>query len=246
MAGDLPVNHEEALELAYLKRNESNLARCYIELAERRATPAPAGGGEADIDTLTGPAIGKFQDDIRAVLIDEVQGLTGKDYAHRIDGGGCDSGDWRDFTLAEIRSAFRAIEHHNEVNPPAAKGGGGEVAPIVDRIRSIACEHGWAMGAHGSLVRDIDLIGAPWTDEACTAEALVSAILDGIGYHTFGHSLGRAARGGRRCILLFAPNAARLDPPHAKGTWSPPAIDLCLVDPRGASQPQKPAAGGEA
>lgn len=36
-----PVNHEEALQLAYLKRRESNLARCYIELATRPTPPAP-------------------------------------------------------------------------------------------------------------------------------------------------------------------------------------------------------------
>ena len=30
---ELSVDHEEALELAHLKKHESNLARCYIELA---------------------------------------------------------------------------------------------------------------------------------------------------------------------------------------------------------------------
>jgi hypothetical protein len=29
---DLPVNHEEALQLAHMRRDESNLARCYIAL----------------------------------------------------------------------------------------------------------------------------------------------------------------------------------------------------------------------
>lgn len=32
------INHEEALSLAYIKRQESNLARCYIDLA----APVPA------------------------------------------------------------------------------------------------------------------------------------------------------------------------------------------------------------
>jgi hypothetical protein len=30
------VNHEEAIQLAYLKRAESNLARCYIELYNKQ------------------------------------------------------------------------------------------------------------------------------------------------------------------------------------------------------------------
>jgi hypothetical protein len=34
---ELPVNHEEALQLAYLKREESNLARCYLSLQARVA-----------------------------------------------------------------------------------------------------------------------------------------------------------------------------------------------------------------
>jgi hypothetical protein len=38
-AGDV-VNHDEALQLAYLKRKESNLARCYIELRERSSPAA--------------------------------------------------------------------------------------------------------------------------------------------------------------------------------------------------------------
>jgi ribosomal protein S18 acetylase RimI-like enzyme len=32
---ELPINHEEALQLAHFKKDESNLARCYIELHER-------------------------------------------------------------------------------------------------------------------------------------------------------------------------------------------------------------------
>lgn len=30
---DLPINHEEALQLAHMRRGESNLARCYIAQA---------------------------------------------------------------------------------------------------------------------------------------------------------------------------------------------------------------------
>lgn len=38
--------------------------------------------------------------------------------------------------------------------------------PPIDRIRELAKEIGYAIGAHGSLERDLDLIAAPWSEEA--------------------------------------------------------------------------------
>jgi hypothetical protein len=47
-------NHDEAEQLAHMKKGESNLARCYLELLARlRSTPKPKGDGEAgDLDLL--------------------------------------------------------------------------------------------------------------------------------------------------------------------------------------------------
>ena len=45
-AAPQPVNHDEALELAYLKREESNLARCYIALRESKITPSSCASQE--------------------------------------------------------------------------------------------------------------------------------------------------------------------------------------------------------
>jgi hypothetical protein len=47
---------------------------------------------------------------------------------------------------------------------------------LIDPIRAIAKEHGYAVGVHGSLARDIDLIAAPWTVKPWPAEQLVDAI----------------------------------------------------------------------
>lgn len=99
---------------------------------------------------------------------------------------------------------------------------------IIVTIRDIAKPLGWAIGVHGSLARDIDLIGVPWTGEACNAEALVSAIADGTGYAAVGE-LGNPRPGGRRSVLLKHPNAIRLDPPNAKGHWDPMVVDLSLM-----------------
>lgn len=98
---------------------------------------------------------------------------------------------------------------------------------IIDRIRDVARIHGWAIGVHGSLVRDIDLIGVPWTADAATPETLVEAIMRVTDYNASGHRLGAPRPGGRRSILLMHPDAIYEKTP--KGTWTPPAIDLSLM-----------------
>lgn len=39
-------------------------------------------------------------------------------------------------------------------------------ASIIPTIRTAARDHGYAIGLHGSMRRDLDLIAAPWTEEA--------------------------------------------------------------------------------
>lgn len=46
--------------------------------------------------------VGKFQNDVKN-LIDDLSGSN-------VDGGGCDSGDWRDFTLAEIGQGIAFVK----------------------------------------------------------------------------------------------------------------------------------------
>lgn len=47
---------------------------------------------------------------------------------------------------------------------------------IIDYLRERAKELGYALTAHGSLARDIDLVAVPWVDEAAPAEQLVEAL----------------------------------------------------------------------
>lgn len=105
--------------------------------------------------------------------------------------------------------------------------------PIIDRIREIAKSLGWAIGVHGSLRRDIDLIAVPWVEGACCDNDLVDGIISGTGYHTFGHRLGKPRPSGRRTILLFAQGVERVETPECtKGTWNPPCVDLSIVESR--------------
>lgn len=53
--------------------------------------------------------------------------------------------------------------------------------PPVDKIRALAKEVGYALGVHGSLERDLDLIAAPWTEAAVSAQELAEHIARGIG-----------------------------------------------------------------
>lgn len=49
---------------------------------------------------------------------------------------------------------------------------------VIDAIRAIARDHGYAIGVHGSMrpERDIDLIAAPWTKNAKAPRTLMRAI----------------------------------------------------------------------
>lgn len=47
---------------------------------------------------------------------------------------------------------------------------------FVDRVRQVALDCGYAIGVHGSEARDLDLIAAPWTVEAVSAQDLVDAL----------------------------------------------------------------------
>lgn len=51
---------------------------------------------------------------------------------------------------------------------------------LIEVMRPVAYECGYALGVHGSLERDLDLIAAPWTDEAVTARQLAKALADGL------------------------------------------------------------------
>lgn len=46
----------------------------------------------------------------------------------------------------------------------------------MDEVRRVARHHGYAIALHGSRVRDLDLIAAPWMQECSSADELVSAL----------------------------------------------------------------------
>lgn len=50
--------------------------------------------------------------------------------------------------------------------------------PVIEKIRAIARECGYAVAVHGSQTRDLDLIAAPWTPEAVSADQLVATLCE--------------------------------------------------------------------
>lgn len=48
---------------------------------------------------------------------------------------------------------------------------------LIEPIRAIAKEHGYAVGVHGSLARDVDLILCPWSEKTWPIEQLLQAII---------------------------------------------------------------------
>ena len=53
----------------------------------------------------------------------------------------------------------------------------------MDRIRELAREIGYAIGEHGTKERDLDLIAAPWTEQAAKLNPweVMQHIADGLG-----------------------------------------------------------------
>jgi hypothetical protein len=104
---------------------------------------------------------------------------------------------------------------------------------VVDGIRQIARGCGYAIGEHGTRIRDLDLIAVPWVDWAIPAELLVRAIAGGLQLHVVGTPEGRIEHGleekphGRRAWSLLCFTEAC----WASGTaWRPPrAIDLSVM-----------------
>jgi hypothetical protein len=52
---------------------------------------------------------------------------------------------------------------------------------MIPHITQVARKFGYAIGLHGSMARDLDIIAVPWTDSAAPAEALIEAIRDAVG-----------------------------------------------------------------
>jgi hypothetical protein len=51
-------------------------------------------------------------------------------------------------------------------------------ACIFDDLKKKALECGWALGLHGSLASDMDIMAMPWTEDAKPVEEMIQALSD--------------------------------------------------------------------
>ena len=51
-------------------------------------------------------------------------------------------------------------------------------AAILNDVRIAAMKCGWALGLHGSLASDMDLMAMPWTEDAKPVEEMIQALSD--------------------------------------------------------------------
>jgi len=96
-------------------------------------------------------------------------------------------------------------------------------ADLIARIRAIAAEHGWAVGVHGSLTRDIDLIAVPWTPDACIWVDLWLHLSKEVPLWRGG--IERKPHGRMGCTLL-QPGS---EPIPGTGDFTPAQVDISFI-----------------
>lgn len=78
---------------------------------------------------------------------------------------------------------------------------------LIEPIRKVGRQFGYAIAVHGTLARDIDLVAIPWTEEAVDAEILVEAVA----------ALVKAHEGGS---FGFIDKDCPRAKPHGRRAWS--------------------------
>lgn len=104
---------------------------------------------------------------------------------------------------------------------------------IYQIMVGVGQRHGYAMGLHGSMVRDLDVIAVPWTEDAAPESVLIDDLLEQIG--------GFAAE-----IIATDPRFVPTEKPHGRRAWTllldaGAFIDLSVMPIRGAERADRPA-----
>lgn len=80
-------------------------------------------------------------------------------------------------------------------------------ALMIDPIRKVARQLGYAIAVHGSLARDIDLVACPWTDEAVDAATLA-------------HAVFRIVQAFNKEVFVSVDKDCPRSKPHGRLAWS--------------------------
>lgn len=101
---------------------------------------------------------------------------------------------------------------------------------MIDELRACARKYGWAIGEHGSMERDVDLILVPWSEAAIPAKELATVFLTECTLQPHGDISQRPY--GRQSQLFLQPGSKYWFQHHDgpdKGQWSPMCIDISFV-----------------
>jgi hypothetical protein len=103
-----------------------------------------------------------------------------------------------------LRQAYECVSVYNE---------------LIGPIRQVAKKFGYAIGLHGSLARDIDLIAVPWTEDAVDPEILAT----GISYVVKAFNKDSYMR-------MHGPEHDKPPKPHGRLCWSIFATSITYID----------------
>ncbi|SFH97951.1 hypothetical protein [Planctomicrobium piriforme] len=114
--------------------------------------------------------------------------------------------------LAELEGQLAATAWPNFTAPPMydnpAEGWIDPRLPDFQAIWSAARKLGYAVGLHGSMKRDCDLIAVPWTDEAADCQTLIDAICEALKGQVIGVSSHKPH--GRFAVNIQVPGYVKL------------------------------------
>ena len=87
---------------------------------------------------------------------------------------------------------------------------------LIEPLRDIARGHGYAIGVHGSLARDIDYMVVPWAENVLPIESLATAIEDYLAENSFKPHFQAVER--------------RAPKPHSRVCYTWVLEDRCYID----------------
>jgi hypothetical protein len=112
---------------------------------------------------------------------------------------------------------------------PARDGRACMYALWLEKIIATARTKGYAIGVHGSLQRDLDLLAVPWTEEAASDAELAEAIRETVG--------GDIAPGASLIDGQWVRQPMPKEMPHGRRVWTISFVKDIFIDlsvmPRG-------------
>jgi hypothetical protein len=146
---------------------------------------------------------------------------------------------WKLLSMDKVASVWpNIVAPAQYVNP--APGWEDPRLPDFRRIWELAREVGYAVGVHGSLKRDVDLIAAPWSEQAVDAATLVSHLCAGMNAAVIGVSENKP-HGRIAFNLQFSDYTKHLDlsvmPLHGSASVSTQGLATGPMSPAQESNP---------